>query len=117
MNLSKPPELWTAVDRYLTDRLAKPDAILEATLASADAAGLLDISVSPTEGKLLHVLALAVGARKILEIGTLVGYSTIWLARALPPGGKVVTLDADAKCAEVSRRNFAAAGLTEVVEL
>jgi predicted O-methyltransferase YrrM len=115
--LSKPAQLWVDVDAYLTDRLAQPDAVLDAVLAGAHAAGLPDISVSPTEGKLLQLLALAVQARKILEIGTLAGYSTICLARALPAGGKVITLEADAKCAEISRRNFAAAGLTNTIDL
>jgi predicted O-methyltransferase YrrM len=115
--LSKPAQLWVDVDAYLTERVAKQDSILEATLASAHAARLPDISVSPTEGKLLQLLSLAVQARNILEIGTLAGYSTICLARALPPGGKLITLEADETCAEIARHNFAAAGLLDVIEL
>ena len=81
-------EKWTAVDTYVADLFTPPDAALEAALADSAAAGLPPIQVSPTQGKLLQILARAVGARRILEIGTLGGYSTIWLARALPPGGK-----------------------------
>ena len=102
---------WIAVDRYLVDRLVPSDPALEAALAAGDAA------VSPAQGKLLHLLALAVGARCILEVGTLAGYSTIWLARALEPGGSLVTLESDPACAEVARANLARAGLADVVEL
>ena len=102
---------WTAVDRYLVDRLVPSDPALEAALATGGAA------VSPAQGKLLHLLALAVGARYILEIGTLAGYSTIWLARALAPGGRLVTLESDPACAGVARANLARAGLADVVEL
>ncbi len=102
---------WTAVDRYLVDRLVPSDPALEAALAAGGAA------VSPAQGKLLHLLALAVGARYILEIGTLAGYSTIWLARALAPGGRLVTLESDPGCAGVARANLARAGLADVVEL
>jgi predicted O-methyltransferase YrrM len=108
---------WTAVDRYLTDLLVRPDPALEAALRDSAAAGLPAISVSPNQGKLLHLLARLQGARSILEIGTLGGYSTIWLARALPAGGRLVTLEADAKHAEVARGNIARAGLADVVEL
>src|SRR5688572_14744087 len=110
-------ERWTAVDRYLTDLLVPADAALAATLEESARAGLPPIAVSPTEGKLLHLLARVHGARKILEIGTLGGYSTIWLARALPPGGKLITLEADAKHATVARSNIARAGLSDVVEV
>lgn len=110
-------ELWTAVERYMTDLIVKQDAALDAALAESNAAGLPPISVAPTEGKLLHVLALSVGARNILEIGTLGGYSTIWLARALPPGGRVISLEVDAKHAEVARRNIARAGVAGVVDI
>ncbi len=85
-------EQWTAVDRYVTDLLVKPDATLEAALQASAAAGLPTINVSPPLGKLLHLLARIQGARSILEIGTLGGYSTIWLARALPAGGRLITL-------------------------
>jgi predicted O-methyltransferase YrrM len=110
-------EQWTAVDRYFTDLLVPPDAALEAALQASTAAGLPPLNVSPTQGKLLHLLALSQRARTILEIGTLGGYSTIWLARALPAGGHLVTLEADPKHAEVARANIARAGLAAVVEL
>ena len=84
---------WTAVDRYITDKLVPPDAILDEAMKANAAAGLPSIDVSAAQGKLLHVLALARGARRILEIGTLGGYSTIWLARALPADGRLVTLE------------------------
>ena len=89
-------EQWTVVDRYLSDLLAPADPALQATLQTSAAAGLPAINVTPNLGKLLHLLARIQGARTILEIGTLGGYSTIWLARALPAGGKLVTLEADA---------------------
>jgi predicted O-methyltransferase YrrM len=110
-------EQWTAVDRYITDLLLPADAALDAALAASVAAGLPAINVSPAQGKLLHILARAQGARTILEIGTLGGYSTIWLARALPEGGRLITLEADAKHADVARANIARAGLAGVVEL
>jgi predicted O-methyltransferase YrrM len=110
-------EQWTAVDRYLTDLLVPPDPALEAALQASAAAGLPPIQVSPTQGKLLHLLARLMGARAILEIGTLGGYSTIWLARALPAGGRLVTLEIDPQRAEIARANFARAGLADVVEL
>ncbi len=108
---------WTAVDAYLGELFAPPDAALEAAIAESAAAGLPDIQVSPTQGKLLHLLARAVGARRILEIGTLGGYSTIWLARALAPGGRVVTMELDPVHAAVARANIARAGLADAVEL
>ena len=110
-------ELWTAVDRYLGDLLVSADPALEAALAASAAAGLPAINVSPVQGKLLHLLARAIGARNVLEIGTLGGYSTIWLARALPDGGRVISLEADAKHAEVARANIARAGLDNKVEV
>jgi len=108
---------WTAVDRYVTDLFVAPDAALENTLATSAAADLPAINVSPAQGKLLNLLARAQGARNILEIGTLGGYSTIWLARALPAGGRLITLEANPKHAAVARANIAHAGLTRVVEL
>ncbi len=108
---------WSAVDGYIAERLLAPDAILDAALAANSAAGLPAIDVSPTQGKLLHLLARMSGARRILEIGTLGGYSTIWLARALPPGGILVTLEAEPRHAEVARGNIAAAGLADRVDL
>ncbi len=111
------PERWTAVDQYITDLLVHSDPALDAALADSAAAGLPAINVTPTLGKLLHILALVQGARTILEVGTLGGYSTIWLARALPPGGRLVTLEVDPKHAAVARTNIARAGLSDVVEL
>lgn len=110
-------ETWTAVDRYITELLVGPDPALDGALAASAAAGLPAIAVSAPQGKLLAILARAQGARNILEIGTLGGYSTIWLARALPPGGKLVTLELDPKHAAVARENLARAGLSHAVEL
>jgi predicted O-methyltransferase YrrM len=110
-------EMWTAVDQYINGLLAPSDSALDAALEASAAANLPSIQVSPSQGKLLHVLARLVNARNILEIGTLGGYSTIWLARALPPGGRLLTLEADPKHADVSRKNFARAGLANVIEL
>ena len=108
---------WDMVDRYLTDLLLPPDPALLAALSDSALAGLPPINVSPPQGKFLHLLARIRGARNILEIGTLGGYSTIWLARALPPGGRLVTLESDAKHAEIARANIARAGLSVIVEL
>src|SRR5215470_4804369 len=110
-------ERWTAVDRYVTDLLVPPDPALDAALQSSVAAGLPSINVTPNQGKLLHLLARLQGARTVLEIGTLGGYSTIWLARALPPGGRLTTLEADPRHADVARANIARAGLADVVEV
>jgi len=110
-------ELWTAVDQYISEVLVPHDAALSAALESSTAAGLPPIQVAPNQGKLLHLIARIQGARNILEIGTLGGYSTIWLARALPGGGRLITLEVDPKHAEVARSNFARAGLDAVVEL
>jgi len=111
------PETWTAVDRYYADLLIASDPALDAALAASAAAGLPSIQVTPAQGKLLHLLARSVRARRILEIGTLGGYSTIWLARALPAGGRLVTLEAEAQHAEVARANLARAGVSGVVDL
>jgi predicted O-methyltransferase YrrM len=108
---------WTAVDNYITGLLLPPDAVLEAALKAAADAGLPAIQVAPNQGKLLSILAQTMGARSILEIGTLGGYSTIWLARALPPGGKLITLEAEPKHADIARANIARAGLADVVEI
>src|SRR3954469_4726299 len=108
---------WTAVDRYINDLLVPSDPALDAALETSAAAGLPAIQVAPNQGKLLHLLARIQGARTILEIGTLGGYSTIWLARALPPGGRVITLEADPQHAEVARGNVARAGLVDAVEV
>lgn len=102
-------ERWAAVDRYLEELFAPHDAALEAARHPH--------GVSPLQGKLLHLLARLQGARTILELGTLAGYSTIWLARALPPGGQLVTLEADAGYAELARANLARAGLADVVDV
>jgi predicted O-methyltransferase YrrM len=110
-------ELWTAVDRYISDLLVPPDRALEAALQASDQAGLPPINVAPNQGKFLHLLAKMQGAKRILEIGTLGGYSTIWLARALPVGGRLITLEFEPKHAEVARKNFAQAGLADIVEL
>jgi predicted O-methyltransferase YrrM len=110
-------ELWTAVDGYLGNLLVSADPALEAALAASAAAGLPAINVSPVQGKLLHLLARAIGARNVLEIGTLGGYSTIWLARALPDGGRVISLEADPKHAEVARANIARAELDTRIEV
>jgi predicted O-methyltransferase YrrM len=110
-------ERWAAVDNYFGDLMIGEDPVLDAALAASDAAGLPPIAVSPTLGKLLHLLARATGARRILEVGTLGGYSTIWLGRALPAGGRLISLEAVDKHAEVARSNVAAAGLSEVVDI
>jgi predicted O-methyltransferase YrrM len=110
-------DLWTAVDQYINDQLVPSDPALDAALDACTAAELPAISVTPSLGKLLQLLARLVGAKNILEIGTLGGYSTIWLARALPAGGRVITLEADAKHAKVACKNIARAGLADVVEL
>ncbi|MGZ4841497.1 MAG: O-methyltransferase, partial [Candidatus Angelobacter sp.] len=110
-------EQWTAVDRYIADLFIAPDFALEAALDSSKAAGLPAINVSPTQGKLLHLLARVQGARSILELGTLGGYSTIWLARALPPEGRLISLEIDPKRVEIARANVARAGLTNAVEI
>jgi predicted O-methyltransferase YrrM len=110
-------EVWTAVDEYLGGLLAPADPALEHALRTSAEAGLPPINVSATQGKLLQILARSIGARNVLEIGTLGAYSTIWMARALPAGGKVITLEADAKHADVARKNIAFAGLGEVIDL
>jgi predicted O-methyltransferase YrrM len=110
-------EQTTAVDRYITDLLVPSDPALDAALATGAAAKMPAINVAPNLGKFLQILARAVGARKILEIGTLAGYSTIWLARALPPGGRLITLEVNSMHADVARSNIARAGLAGVVEV
>ncbi|HEX4586200.1 MAG TPA: O-methyltransferase [Burkholderiaceae bacterium] len=110
-------ETWTAVDRYLDEVLVGHDAALDGALRASVEAGLPAINVAPTQGKLLNLLARVLGARTILEIGTLGGYSTIWMARALPADGRLVTLEIDPKHADVARANIARAGLARQVEL
>jgi len=108
---------WVAVERYAEARLAPGDGVLEGALARSEAAGLPGINVTATMGKFLHLLARIAGARRILELGTLGAYSTIWLARALPPGGRLITIEADPAVAETARANLVDAGLTDVVDL
>jgi predicted O-methyltransferase YrrM len=108
---------WTAVDEYLNDGIVRPDYALAAALEASKAAGLPEIAVSAPQGKLLNLLARSMGARRILEIGTLGGYSAIWLARALPPGGKLISLEYSPHHAEVARANLARAGMAEVAEV
>jgi predicted O-methyltransferase YrrM len=108
---------WTSVDEYLCQLLLPRDPVLEESLAASTAAGMPEIHVSPAQGKFLHLLARIQGARRILEFGTLAGYSTIWLARAVPADGRVVTLEADPRHAEVARANFLRAGVESVVDL
>jgi predicted O-methyltransferase YrrM len=108
---------WAEVDRYLTDLFVPPDPALDEALRASAAAGLPPIQVSPNEGKLLYLLARIRQAKQILEIGTLGGYSTLWLARALPADGHLITLEIDPAHAAVARANIAYAGLDHVVEL
>jgi predicted O-methyltransferase YrrM len=110
-------ETWNAVDGYIAKQLLAPDAALESALRASDAAGLPAINVSPPQGKLLMMLAQMHGAQRVLEVGTLGGYSTIWLARGLPPDGRVVTLEVDAKHAKVAAANVAHAGFSDRVEI
>ena len=110
-------QLWTAVDRYITDMLVPSDPALDAALEASNAAGLPPIAVAPNQGKLLHLLARLQGARAILEIGTLGGYSTIWLARALPADGRLVTLEATRNTPRSRAPISPRAGLADIVEL
>jgi predicted O-methyltransferase YrrM len=110
-------QLWTDVDAYFASALAPADEALAAALRASDAAGLPHINVSPPQGKLLQLLARIQGARRILEIGTLGGYSTIWLARALPADGRLISLEYDPKHAEIARANLAHAGLDKIAEV
>jgi predicted O-methyltransferase YrrM len=110
-------DVWTSVDQYIAERFIPKDTILDDALRESERAGLPSIAVSVTQGKWLHLLARAIGARRILEIGTLGGYSGIWLARALPTGGRLTTLELDAAHAEVARKNFARAGVGDVVDI
>jgi predicted O-methyltransferase YrrM len=112
-----PEEQWAAVDRYLSETLLPADAVLEAALAANAAAELPAIDVAPNQGKFLHLLARLRGARRILEIGTLGGYSTIWLARALPANGSLITLEFEPKHAKVAAANISRAGLAQVVDI
>ncbi|HYP75787.1 MAG TPA: O-methyltransferase [Polyangiaceae bacterium] len=110
-------EQWSQVDEYIVKLLVPSDGALDAALAASTEAGLPAINVAPNQGKFLSLLASIQGAKNILEIGTLGGYSTIWLARALPVDGRLVTLEVDPKHAEVARRNLARAGVGERVSI
>ncbi|RQP25045.1 O-methyltransferase [Piscinibacter terrae] len=110
-------DTWSRVDHYFCDALLPDDPVLTAALADSDAAGLPSHHVAPNQGQLLHLFARMQGAKKILEIGTLAGYSTIWLARALPEGGQVVSLEANPRNAEVARINIERAGLSHLVDV
>ena len=110
-------DLFGQVDDYIRELLGKEDEALKAAAHSVEENGIPPIAVSVNQGKFLHVMALAVGARKILEVGTLAGYSTIWMAKALPPDGKMISLEYDPKHAEVAGKNIARAGLSDRVEI
>lgn len=108
---------WPAVDEYIIDRLIAPSDQQRTTLDANEQAGLPAIDVSAPQGKFLHLIAAASGARRVLEIGTLGGYSTIWLARALPPEGRVVTIEVDPRHATIARANIAREGVADRVDL
>jgi predicted O-methyltransferase YrrM len=110
-------ELWNAVDGYIAEHVLEHDAVLERALQASAEGGLPSIAVSAPQGKLLHLLARMQGARRILELGTLGAYSTIWLARALPRGGQMITIEANPAYAQVAAANLEHAGLRDVVEL
>ena len=109
--------LWTRVDDYLSRTLVPDDEVFAGALAASEAAGLPAIQVTPNQGRFLQLLARSLGARAILELGTLGGYSTLWLARGLAPGGRLVTLEAEARHAEVAQASFARAGLAGVISI
>lgn len=115
--MSDSQKLWADVDQYFAGHFVPHDTALSASLSASSAAGLPDIAVAPNQGKLLNMLVRMTKARRILEVGTLGGYSTIWMARALPMDGKVVTLELDPKHASVAMSNFERAGLSGVIEL
>jgi predicted O-methyltransferase YrrM len=108
---------WRDVDAYIEERLVGEDEALSAAIRESAAAGLPAIAVSAAHGKMLHLLALSIGARRILEVGTLGGYSAIWMARALPPGGELISLEIDPRNAEVARKNIERAGLENRVQV
>jgi predicted O-methyltransferase YrrM len=110
-------DLWTEVDQYFSERLLPADPILDSVIEECEKAGLPAIAVSPNQGKLLQLFVELMDARSILELGTLGGYSTIWLARAMRPGGRLTTLEIDPKHADVARLNIARAGLQSVVDV
>jgi predicted O-methyltransferase YrrM len=110
-------DLWTAVDSYIAERLLTPDPALDAALAANEAAGLPPIAITPNQGKLLELLARVHKTQSILELGTLGGYSTIWLARALPQGGRLITLEREPRYAELAGANIANAGFADMVQV
>jgi predicted O-methyltransferase YrrM len=110
-------DLWTEIDEYIVGHLLDPDAALDAAVASSEKTGLPPIAITPNQGKLLQLLARIHGTQSILELGTLGGYSTIWLARALPPTGRLVTLERNPEYAKLAQANIANAGLAKIVEL
>jgi predicted O-methyltransferase YrrM len=110
-------ETWSAVETYFDGQLVPSDPALEAALQASTEAGLPSIQISFSQGKLLHLLALSQGARRILEVGTLGGFSTLWLARALPADGRLLTLELEPRHAEVARGNFVRAGLADRIDL
>jgi predicted O-methyltransferase YrrM len=110
-------DLWSAVDRYFAERIAHDDDALKRALADSEAAALPPISVTPADGKLLHLLARIIGAKRILEIGTLGGYSAIWMARALPKDGELISLEINPEYARVARKNIDRAGIGDRVEI
>ena len=110
-------EPWLEIDRFITGLFVSPDPALDAALQASEAAGLPAIEVAPSHGKFLMLLAKIRGARRILEIGTLGGYSTIWMARALPDDGRLITLEADPKHARIARQNIERAGLGDKIEV
>ncbi len=110
-------EKWAAVDSYISNLMVHQDEALDAAIKEGRAAGLSAINVTPSQGKMLQILALMQGAHDILEIGTLAGYSTIWLGRALPAGGRLITLELEKKHAKIARANIARAGLDSIVEV
>jgi predicted O-methyltransferase YrrM len=110
-------EQWSAIDDYINESVVQPDNALDNALAATAAAGMPAIAVSAAQGKMLNLFARMIGARRVLEIGTLGGYSTIWLARALPAGGRLISLEIDQRHAEVARGNVAAAGVSDLVEI
>lgn len=117
MEKTPPQESWIAVEKYIAGHVVPPDSALDAAREANASAGLPAIDVSACEGKFLHLLARLAGARRILEIGTLGGYSAIWLARALPPGGRLITLELEPKHAEVAKANLDRAGVAHLVEI
>ena len=110
-------DLWSSVDRYVVDTFALEDSVFRDVQAACDEAGLPPIQVSAAQGKFLELLARMTGAASVLEVGTLGGFSTIWMARGLPAGGRVITMEIDPRHAEVAAGNFSRAGLSDMIDL